>query len=103
MAGDRRAHPSRPHGWHRTAVPHDKIALGLAVELVDGEVERGAAPFDQVLAEAFTAARQRPQLDAGGAGSGSAQELERRWRHEDVADLVTRDQMQRLGGIELPR
>src|SRR2546428_557797 len=57
VARDRRSRPARTHRGKRDAVSHHEIAFGLAVELVDGEAERAAAPLDQILAEALAAAR----------------------------------------------
>ena len=103
VAGDGGAHPPRADLRKGGAVPDHQVALGLAVELVDGEAEGAAAPFDQVFAQALAAARQGPQPHAGRRRTRSAQQLQGGGRHEHVADLVARHQAQRLRRVELPR
>ena len=57
----------------------------------------------QLLAEALAAGGEAPEANAGIAGAGGAQQLQRRRRHEDVANLVPRHQPHGFAGIELAR
>src|SRR6185503_6836944 len=85
VPGNGGAGPARPYRRQRRSVADDEVALGLAVELVDGEPERAAAPLDQVLAQALASGGEAAQPHARIARSGRAQELQRGGWHEDVA------------------
>src|SRR5438874_9706729 len=97
------AGPTGPYRWKLGAVSHHEVAFGLSVEFVDGQTQRAASPLDQLLAEALAARGEAPEANAGLAGAGGAQQLQRRRRHEDVADLVTRHQPHGFAGFELAR
>src|SRR2546421_134616 len=103
VSGDRRSRPSRTHRRQCAAVSHHQVAFRLAVELIDGQAERAAAPIDQVFAEALSARCEAAQTHARILGAGGAQQLQRRRRHEHVADVIPSHQPHRLGRIELPR
>ena len=106
MARYRAPEPARPDREQARAIADHEIAFRLPVELVDGEAEHLAPPAEQLLAQALAAAADAAHGQPGRALRGPgrlAHHLERRRRQERIADLVARNQSERLLRVELAR
>ena len=90
------------HADHGAGADH-QIALGLAVEFVDGEAERGTAPLVGLGAERLAAGADGAQLQVMAAARRRhrAQHAQRGRRDEGVAHTMPRHGRKRLLGIEL--
>ena len=98
VAGHGAAHRTGQRRFQRGAARHRHVAFRLAVEFVDGGAEHGFAPADQFLAQRFTAAGDRAQVQTVTFRARHLlHDLQRRRRQEDVADPVGLHQVE--GGL----
>ena len=105
MARHRLADEARLDHANRGAGGEHEIALGLAVEFVDGEAERLAPPGERLGSERFSAGRHRAQLEvvASARVLDRPQHAQRRRRDEAIAHAKIGQQAEGFVGVELRR
>ena len=99
----RAAHGARLDRHDLGAVGDHQVALGLAIELVDGDAEGRLRPVEHLGAEGLAAAADGAQLclPALGRAFHRAHDLQRRRRQEGVAYAEVGKQLEGLFRIEL--